>query len=178
MSSDTLAYLQPYQRLGLSPVPLKRRSKEPPVRCGDGLDSLVEQIAQRVANPKVNISVSCTENLAIVDCDSEETFCDFATTHDLLSACEVTNTGRSYHICVKPRKPIRSQRVNNVEVKRLGSHVLAAPQSTLPVPLRLPGCLSTVRDFAETYCAGFLNPALLTPDTAMVKAPISLEVIR
>lgn len=124
-------------------------------------------------------SGTAAEVEAIVGCNSEQTFCNVAATHDLLLGCAQIKTGRSYHIWVKPRKPIRPQRVNNVEVKCLGSHVLAPPpiypSGTAYAFQVAPG---TLRDFTEAYRVGLLKPALPVSDTAMLKTSIGLEVIR
>lgn len=116
-----------YRQLGLILIPLKPRAKEPLVRWGDGWNPTREELGQWFANPRVNIGVRCGENLAVVDCDSEETFRNFTATHDLPPGCPVVKTGHGYHIWVKPKRPLRSQLASGVEIKCLGSYVVAPP---------------------------------------------------
>ncbi len=116
-----------YRQLGLIRIPLKPRAKEPLVRWGDGWNPTREELGQWFTNPRVNIGVRCGENLAVVDCDSEEAFRDFTATHDLPPGCPVVKTGRGYHIWVKPKRPLRSQLASGVEIKCLGSYVVAPP---------------------------------------------------
>jgi hypothetical protein len=120
-------HLQLLIGVGLTPAPLKLQSKEAPVRWSDGWNSTVQQIERRLAKPKVNTSVPCRENLVIVGCRSKKTLCNLAATHDPLSGCTVIKSGRSYHTWGKPIKPIGAQRINSVEIKCLGSQVLAPP---------------------------------------------------
>ena len=61
------------------------------------------------------------------DLESEDDYSRFIATHRLPPDCTLVKTGRGYHIWAKPKKPIRSQRVDGVEIKCLGSYVLAPP---------------------------------------------------
>jgi len=119
-----------YHRLELVLIPLKPKSKVPLVRWSDEnwKPSLVE-IEAWASKQGINWGVRCGQNLAVIDCDSESAFRNFTATHRLTSDCPVVKTGRGYHIWVKPKKPIRSQRVGNVEIKCLGSYIVVPPST-------------------------------------------------
>ena len=118
--------LQHYSSLGLTIIPLKFRSKRPVVRWGNGWNPSIEQLQSYFTIP-ANVGVLCGKSLAVIDCDSDKAYFDFITTHALPPDCPVVKTGRGYHVWVKPKKPIRSQRVGSIEIKCLGSYVVAPP---------------------------------------------------
>ena len=116
-----------YRKLGLMPIPLKPRSKEPLVKWGNDWHPTPEDIGRWFASPRVNVAVRCGENIAALDFDSEASFHEFIATHDLPQNCPLVKTGRGYHIWLRPTKPIRSQVINGVEIKCLGSYIVAPP---------------------------------------------------
>ena len=115
-------------RLDLTPVPLKPKSKVSLVRWSDESwkPSPVE-LEVWASKPGINWGVRCGENLAVIDLESEDEYLNFTAAHKLPPDCPVVKTGRGNHIWFKPRKPFRSQRVNGVEIKCLGSYVVAPP---------------------------------------------------
>jgi len=108
-------HLQLYLNLGLTLVPLRFHCKQLPVRCGNGCNPAREDLMQW--------SLTTNRN----GCDSDVAFRNFAATHDVPAGCPVVKTGRGYHIWGKPKKPIKSQRINGVEIKYLGNYVVAPP---------------------------------------------------
>lgn len=108
-------HLQLYLSLGLTPVPPKFRCKQPLVRCGNGCNPAREELMQW----------SLTTNLN--GFDSDLAFRNFAATHNVLPRCPLVKTGRGYHIWLRPRKPVPSQRIGDVEIKCLGSYIVAPP---------------------------------------------------
>jgi hypothetical protein len=54
-----------YQQLGLTPIPLKPRSKEPLVKWGDGWNPTPELIAAWAAKPDINWGVRCGRRICI-----------------------------------------------------------------------------------------------------------------
>ena len=137
-------------RFNLVPIPLKPRSKIPLVKWSvDRWAAPAAELQTWSADPTINWAVRCGQNLAVIDCDSEDAYLDFMATHRVPPDCPIVKTGRGYHIWVRPRKPIRSQRVNGVEVKCLGSYVVAPPSihpSGLPYVFEVSpnGCLPEV----------------------------------
>jgi hypothetical protein len=127
MNSNILVYLQLYQRLGLTPIPLKPRSKEPLVKWGDGWNPSPAELKQWAAKPGINWGVRCGPQLVVLDFDTADAFYSFLQTHPEAGSWPRSRTGRGHHIWVKPRKPVRSQRLDGVEVKCLGSYVVAPP---------------------------------------------------
>lgn len=127
MTSDTLAHLQLYQRLGLTPIPLKPRSKEPLVKWGTRWNPTSEELERWAARPSINWGVRCGESLAVLDFDSEDAYYEFVKEHRLPPDCPVVRTARGFHVWLRPQKPIRTQRLDGVEIKCLGSYVVAPP---------------------------------------------------
>jgi hypothetical protein len=97
MSCTTLAYLQLYQRLGLTPVRPKPCSKEPLLRWGDGWNPIFEQLHTWASQPNINWGVHRGENIAVLDFDSPEAF----------------NTFRRDRLEIAPTKNLRYQVVRN-----------------------------------------------------------------
>jgi hypothetical protein len=129
MNNDILADLQFYQRLGLTPIPLKPRSKEPLVKRGDGWNPIPEELACWAAKPGLNWAVRCGPKLAVLDFDCQDTYHKFARKHALPPGCPVVRTGRGFHIWGKPLKPMGSQRLDGIEVKCMGSYIVAPPSA-------------------------------------------------
>jgi len=111
-------HLQLYLNLSLTLVPLRFQRKQLLVRCGNGCNPAREDLMQW--------SLTTNRN----GCDSDVAFRNFAATHGVPS-CPVVKTGRGYHIWRKPKKPIKSQRINGIEIKYL-SICLVAPPSIHP----------------------------------------------
>jgi len=115
-----------YLNLGLTIIPLKFRSKRPLVRWANSWNPSIEQLQSYFTRP-ANIGVLCGESLAVIDCDSEDVYSDFIASHQLPPDCPIVKTSRGYHIWMKPKKPIRSQRVGSIEIKCLGSYIVVPP---------------------------------------------------
>jgi len=116
------------RRFNLVAIPLKPRSKVPLVKWSDEnwKPSPVE-LESWALTPGINWGVRGGENLAAIDFDSEDEYSHFIAKHRLPVDCPVVKTRRGQHIWVKPRKPIRSQRINGIEIKCLGGYVVAPP---------------------------------------------------
>ncbi|MFC2014164.1 bifunctional DNA primase/polymerase [Chloroflexota bacterium] len=124
----TAYYLELYRHLNLTPIPLKPKSKVPLVRWTDGnWNPTLAELQAWACKPNINWGVRCGENLAALDFDSEEAFFSFTCTHQLPPQCPVVKTGRGYHVWLKPRHPLRSQTINGIELKCVGSFVVAPP---------------------------------------------------
>ena len=119
--------LQLCLRLGLTPIPLKLCSKEPLVRWGKGWNPTASELWRWAAKPDINSSVRCGPELGGLDFDSEDAFETFLNSHPKAAVWPRVKTRRGYHLWVKPKKPIRSQRVGDVDVKCLGTYVNALP---------------------------------------------------
>jgi hypothetical protein len=74
MSSDTLAYLQLYQRLDLTPVPLKPRLKESRVRWRNGQNATSAKFEQRVDKAGINWGIRGDPEFGVLDFHSAEAF--------------------------------------------------------------------------------------------------------
>lgn len=119
-----------FHRLDLTPIPPKPKSKVPLVQWSDdGWKPTPAELEAWASKPGINCGVRCGQNLAVIDCDSEDAYFGFITTHELPPDCPIVKPGRGYHIWVKPKKPIRSQRVGSIEIKCFGSYVVAPPST-------------------------------------------------
>lgn len=127
MSAPVAVLLQLCQRLGLTPVPLKPRAKEPLVKWADGWNPTAEELKAWDSDHGVNWGVRCGENLAALDFDSDESYYRFISEHQLPAGCPVVKTGRGFHIWVKPKKPVTSCRLDGLELKCKGAYVVAPP---------------------------------------------------
>jgi len=127
MAQALRSELDVYFHLGLVPIPLKPRSKEPLVRWRDGWNPTFEQLDTWASQPSINWAVRCGENLAVLDFDSDDSFHSFLEAHPEANSWLRVRTGRGFHLWVRSMKAIHSQRIDNVEVKCLGSYVVAPP---------------------------------------------------
>lgn len=127
MSSNVLALIELYQRLSLTPIPLKQRSKVPLVKWQDGWNPTADVLGHWLAKPGTNWGVRCGEKLAVLDFDSDDSFHSFLEAHPEANSWPRVKTGRGFHLWVRPKKPIRSQRLNAIEIKGVGSYVVAPP---------------------------------------------------
>jgi len=123
-------FLELFHHLDLIPIPLKPKSKVPLVKWSDeSWKPTPVELEAWASKLGVNWGVLCGDSLAVIDCDSPDAHFSFITTLELLPDCSVLKTDRS--IWVKPKKSIRSQRVGSIEIKCLGSYVVA-PSSVHP----------------------------------------------
>jgi hypothetical protein len=129
MNNDILADLQLYQRLGLTPIPLEPRSKKFLVKRGDGWNPIPEELASWAAKPGLNWAVRWGPELAVLDFDCQDTYHKSARKHALPPGCPVVRTGWGFHIWGKPLKPMGSQRLDGIEVKCMGSYIVAPPSA-------------------------------------------------
>lgn len=69
----------------------------------------------------------CGPEVAALDFDTAETLEVFFRAHPEATCWPRVTTGRGFHLWVKPVRPVPSQRHDGVEVKCLGSYVVAPP---------------------------------------------------
>jgi len=119
--------LQLYVRLGLTPIPLKPRSKIPLVRWRRNWNPSPSDLAPWASQADTNWGVRCGPNLVAFDFDDSDSFRRFVASHQLPPGCPIVRTGRGFHIWVKPRRPVATRRVDGLEVKGRGSYVVAPP---------------------------------------------------
>ena len=119
--------LQLCLRLGLTPIPLKLCSKEPLVRWGKGWNPTASELWRWAAKPDINWGVRCGPELAVLDFDSLEAFRGFLEAHPEAASWPRVRTGRGFHLWVRPKRPVSTHRHDGLEVKGLGSYVVAPP---------------------------------------------------
>ncbi|MFH0847755.1 MAG: bifunctional DNA primase/polymerase [Chloroflexota bacterium] len=120
--------LRLYQRLGLTLIPLNPRSKAPPlVKWRNGWEPTPAELEWWLAKPGINWGARCGPELAAMDFDTPDAFYGFLQAHPQAISWPRVRTGRGFHLWVRLKKPIRSQRVDCLEVKCLGSYVVAPP---------------------------------------------------
>jgi len=80
-----------YVKIGLTPIPLKPRSKEPLVRWRNGWNPTYEELqAWATASKNLNWAVRCGPELAALDFDSPQDFDPFCNEHHLPLGCLAT----------------------------------------------------------------------------------------
>ena len=102
MSGDCLAHLQLLLHLRLTPVLLEPNSKALLVKWTNGCYPTATNLRRCTSVPAINWRLRCGEHLPIIDCDSEDTYLDFAAIHRLPPDCPLVETDRSYNTWVKP----------------------------------------------------------------------------
>ena len=170
MTAAVLTHLGPYLRFGLTPIPLRTRSKEPPVKWNNGCNPTPQEFHRWFSNLSVNISVHCGENLAVMDCDYGEALHTITASRDLPTSCPVVKTGRGDHVWLKPSRPIRSQGLDGVGIKYFGIYMVALPSihpSGVPYLFAVP----VVRPFSS-------GVYVCRPELPCRKYITSFEVIR
>ena len=121
-------HLRIFTGLGLTPIPLKPRSKEPLVRGKEGDWEPTEyQLLTLAERDNINWGVRCGRELAVLDIDSVDRFENVLKTLPIPPNCPVVKTGRGGHIWFKPKRPMPSQRVDGLEIKGTGAYVVAPP---------------------------------------------------
>jgi len=114
--------LQLYQRLGLTPIPLKTCSKEPLVKWGDGWDPTSKELKAWASRPRINWGVRCGEKLAVLDFDSPDSYYHFTASHTLPSACPCNSSDLTmvraiaFKLC-EPKLKLRLQEMKNIALK-------------------------------------------------------------
>lgn len=115
-------------RLNLIPIPLKPKSKIPLVRWSEKhWRPSPAELEPWASKPGINWGVRCGAELAVLDFDEPGAYHRFVQEHPEAASWPRVKTGRGHHLWLKPTKPMRSQRVNGVEIKCLGSYVVAPP---------------------------------------------------
>lgn len=118
--------LQLYLRLGLMPIPLKPGSKEPLVKWRNGWNPTPAEL-QHWQREGCNWAVRCGCELAVLDFDSADLFHSFLKAHPGAASWPRVRTGRGFHLWLRPKRPVSTQRHDGLEVKSLGSYVVAPP---------------------------------------------------
>jgi len=94
------------QRFGLTPIPLKRHSKEPLVRWGNRWNPSTEELQHWAAQAGLNWGIRGGPELAALDFDSADSSHSFVQVHPQANSWPTIRTGRGYHLWVKLKKPI------------------------------------------------------------------------
>ncbi|MFC1865709.1 CHC2 zinc finger domain-containing protein [Chloroflexota bacterium] len=113
-------------RYGLTPIPLKPRSKVPLVKWGNSWRPTPQEMKIWAQKP-VNWGVRCDDGFAALDFDSEAAYHDFVANHKLPSGCPIVKTPRGTHVWLKPKKPVSTQYFDEFELRASGSYVVSPP---------------------------------------------------
>jgi hypothetical protein len=125
---DARNLLELYEALGLTPIPLKCRSKKPLVKWGaSDWPPPITGLRAWVSRSGINWGVRCGSELAVLDFDEPDAYRHFLKEYPQAASWPRVKTGRGHHLWVKPTKPIRSLRTNGIEIKGVGSYVVAPP---------------------------------------------------
>lgn len=116
-----------FLRLGLTPVSLKPRPKQPLVRWANGCNPSTRELEHWASQPGLNWGVRCGPEPADLDFDTMEASHSFLQDHPEAISWPRVKTGSGYHIWLKPKRSAKSQSVDATEIKCLSSYVLAPP---------------------------------------------------
>lgn len=116
-----------YHRLGLTPIPLKPHSKEPLVKWRDGWNPTIDVLERWTAKLGVNWGVRCGAELVVLDFDIPGDYQEFITNHSVPADAPTVKTSRGYHIWLKPKHPVATQKLAGVELKASSRYVVAPP---------------------------------------------------
>jgi len=168
---NRLGLLRFYHRVGLTAIPLKPRSKAPLVKWRNGWNPRPADLNSCGAVKRVlHWGMRCGENFAAVDCAYEKPFHNSTASHDLPAGRPVTRTGRGNHFWLKPTGIIRSRRLNDVEIKCLGTYVVDLP-SIQPSSIAYLFEVPLMTPFSSMVC-------LCRPGLSCGKYITSLEVTK
>jgi len=121
-------HLQRYFALGLIPIPIKRRSKKPYVKwLKENWQPSFPSLTGWLSRRGINWAVRCGAELAVLDFDGPDCYDRFIFLHPEAASWPTVETGRGFHIWVKPRLPWLSQTLDGFELKCIGSYVVAPP---------------------------------------------------
>jgi len=86
---------------------------------------------------KSNIAIICgkiSNNLVVIDCDSDEKFyelaaiiCDKTGTEDIFEFTTIVKTGKGFHIWLRTDESVKSQKFPQLDIKGEGGYVIAPP---------------------------------------------------
>jgi len=135
MNETLKKYMQLYQKLGFSFIPVKKREKKPLIEWAEYQKRRpTPQEIQQWQNQDTNISIVCGKisgNLLVIDFDKPETY--EKTKHLLPPNTPIVKTGKGYHAYVKTTSPIKKTKILNEQGETLidfqgeGSLVVAPP---------------------------------------------------
>jgi len=130
-------YLELYKRWGLSIIPIANKSKKPLVKWEeyqhrqpfDG--EIAEWWDKYWSEGKANIGIVCgnaSDNLVVLDFDSQSKYEEFVLGQpQLYKKTPVMKTSRGYHIYLRTKEPVKSQKLDSIDIKGEGGYVLAPP---------------------------------------------------
>lgn len=124
--SEAANQLQRYLDRGLAPIPLK--GKKPRVHWKQWNPTTIDHL-KNYLRPGVDWGLKTGAKLAVIDFDTTQGFIDFIVMNidKLPKDTPITRTGRGYHIWFKPKKTIRNQQFEGIDIKGEGGYIVVPP---------------------------------------------------
>lgn len=121
MGENIPEQIDTYLKLWLTPIPLKPRSKEPQARWRTGWYASPDDLRMLASQPEVNWAVRCGPELVVLDFDDPDGFHRFVASLPLPADCPIVRTSMGFHVWLRPKRPVATQRLDGLEVKG-GAH--------------------------------------------------------
>lgn len=132
-------FIEKYRSEGLSFFPIPFKSKQAVIEwkfLQERLPTGAEVSQWFNGNPS-NIAVVCgrvSGNLVILDCDSQEKFAELAAIicqhmgiEDIREFTRISKTSKGYHIWLRTKEPVKSQKFPQLDIKGEGGYIIAPP---------------------------------------------------
>jgi hypothetical protein len=118
-----------YFNLGLTPIPLKPRTKQALVRWRDSEwnPKGVHDLKPWIDRAGTNWGLRCGPELHVIDIDDPQRFEALVSSGAIPRECPVVGSSRGGHIWFKPKEPVHSRNFPRMELKGVGSYIVAPP---------------------------------------------------
>ena len=140
MSKTLKEYMELYDKLGLSYIPVDYQTKKPSIDWKPFQErKLTEEEKERYFNNghDTNLSIVCgkiSNNLSVIDFDKPEAMYEFfpKDKKDILKATLSVKTARGYHIYIRTPQPLISRKIPGIVDILSDGHLALAPPSKHP----------------------------------------------
>ena len=131
--------IKKYRSEGLSFFPIPYKSKQPAIewRVYQERIPTATEISQWFNGGPSNIAVVCGKvsgNLVVLDCDSQDKFSEMAAIicqnvgiEDIRNFTRISQTSRGYHIWLRAKETLKSQKFTALDIKSEGGYIIVPP---------------------------------------------------
>lgn len=118
-----------YFKLGLSPIPVAPKSKRPlvPWKEADWRPTELKHLRPWIDRPDLNWGLRCGPELHVIDIDDPLRFQGLLDSGAIPERCPVVRSARGGHVWFRPKAPVRSCYLAGLELKGVGSYIMAPP---------------------------------------------------
>lgn len=132
-------FIERYKAQGLSFFPIPYKSKQSAIEWKEYQEHRPtdDEIARWTGNGDSNLAVVCgaiSGNLVVLDFDSTDmfytwcnTFYDHTGFPEILEYTRISQTNRGIHVWLRTKKPVKSQKFPQLDIKGEGGYIIAPP---------------------------------------------------